>query len=101
MKPLPAFTVTRPTDQRENDPGEDWRNDAACLTEDPELFFPNPSDLSGIEAAKAVCRRCHVIDQCAAFALTPGALQHDGIWGGLDETDRKRALLRRKKGRLR
>src|SRR5690625_5826766 len=39
----------------------DWRHDAACLTEDPELFFPigntGPA-LVQIEEAKAVCRRC-------------------------------------------
>ena len=42
-----------------------WRDRAACLDEDPELFFPigntGPAILQ-IEEAKAVCRRCEVID---------------------------------------
>ena len=39
----------------------DWRNRAACLDKDPELFFPvgntGPALLQ-IEEAKSVCRRC-------------------------------------------
>jgi len=41
----------------------DWRHKAACLDEDPELFFPigntGPALLQ-IEEAKQVCRRCDV-----------------------------------------
>ena len=44
----------------------DWRHTAACRDEDPELFFPigntGPALLQ-IEEAKAVCRRCDVIDE--------------------------------------
>ena len=43
----------------------DWRHEAACRDEDPELFFPigntGPA-LMQIEEAKAVCRRCSVVD---------------------------------------
>jgi WhiB family redox-sensing transcriptional regulator len=50
----------------------DWRDRAACLEEDPELFFPigntGPAILQ-IEEAKAVCRRCEVIDTCLSRAL--------------------------------
>ena len=39
----------------------DWRDRAACLDVDPELFFPigntGPA-LAQIEEAKAVCRTC-------------------------------------------
>ncbi len=45
----------------------DWRDRAACLDADPELFFPigntGPAILQ-IEEAKAVCRTCPVIDSC-------------------------------------
>jgi len=45
----------------------DWRNRAACLDKDPELFFPvgntGPALLQ-IEEAKSVCRRCPVVDTC-------------------------------------
>ena len=47
----------------------DWRHNAVCREEDPELFFPigttGPALLQ-IEEAKAVCRRCPVMDQCRA-----------------------------------
>jgi len=41
-----------------------WRNRAACLRVDPELFFPigttGPAPLQ-IEETKAVCRQCEVV----------------------------------------
>ncbi|MEP7017515.1 MAG: WhiB family transcriptional regulator [Actinomycetota bacterium] len=74
---------------------KDWPNLAACLREEPELFFPigntGPA-LAQIEEAQAVCNRCPVIDACLAFALESG--QGAGVWGGLTEDDR-RALKRR------
>lgn len=73
----------------------DWRHEAACLTEDPELFFPigntGPA-LAQIEEAKAVCNRCTVVDSCLKWALESG--QDSGVWGGLSE-DERRALKRR------
>ena len=73
----------------------DWRNRAACLDEDPELFFPigntGPALLQ-IEEAKAVCRRCEVVDTCLKWAIETG--QDAGVWGALSE-DERRALKRR------
>lgn len=73
----------------------DWRHRAACLEEDPELFFPigntGPA-LSQIEDAKEVCRRCDVVDLCLEWALGNG--QDAGVWGGLSE-DERRAMKRR------
>ncbi len=73
----------------------DWRHRAACLEEDPELFFPigntGPALLQ-IEEAKAVCRRCEVVDTCLKWAIESG--QDAGVWGGLSE-DERRALKRR------
>ena len=73
----------------------DWRHRAACLDEDPELFFPigntGPA-LQQIDEAKAVCRRCPVVDTCLKWALESG--QDAGVWGGLSE-DERRALKRR------
>jgi len=72
-----------------------WRNSAACLDEDPELFFPigntGPA-LHQIEEAKAVCRRCPALETCLTWALESG--QEAGVWGGLSE-DERRALKRR------
>ena len=73
----------------------DWRDKAACLTADPELFFPvgntGPA-VDQIEKAKAVCARCTVTEICLQYALETG--QDSGVWGGLSE-DERRALKRR------
>lgn len=73
----------------------DWRHQAACLTEDPELFFPigntGPA-IQQIEEAKAVCQACPVIDACLKWAIETN--QDAGVWGGLSE-DERRALKRR------
>jgi WhiB family redox-sensing transcriptional regulator len=71
-----------------------WRNHAACLDEDPELFFPIGSTgpaLLQIEEAKAVCHRCEVIDTCLKSAIESG--KDSGVFGGLSE-DERRALKR-------
>lgn len=68
---------------------------AACREEDPDLFFPIGSTgpaLVQAEDAKAVCRSCPVRQECLRWALDNG--QDAGVWGGLDETER-RALKRR------
>jgi len=73
----------------------DWADHAACLSEEPELFFPIGNSgpaLTQIEEAKAVCNRCPVIDACLGFALENGMTA--GVWGGLTE-DERRALRRR------
>jgi WhiB family redox-sensing transcriptional regulator len=73
----------------------DWRNSAVCREEDPELFFPVGNSgpaLLQIEEAKAVCRRCPVINRCQQWALENN--QQDGVWGALSENER-RSLKRR------
>ena len=72
-----------------------WRNQAACLDEDPELFFPigNPGPaLLQIDEAKAVCYRCEVVETCLKLAIESG--KHAGVFGGRSE-DERRALKRR------
>ncbi|MFJ1796543.1 WhiB family transcriptional regulator [Kitasatospora griseola] len=73
----------------------DWRHRAVCREEDPELFFPigntGPALLQ-IEEAKAVCRRCPVMETCLQWALTTG--EDAGVWGGMSE-DERRAMKRR------
>ncbi|MGO1622278.1 WhiB family transcriptional regulator, partial [Flaviflexus sp.] len=66
----------------------DWRHRAACLTEDPELFFPIGNSgpaLAQVEQAKAVCNRCEVRDTCLKWALETG--QDVGVWGGMSEEE--------------
>ena len=72
-----------------------WRDRAACLGVDPELFFPigntGPALLQ-IEEAKVVCRRCEVVETCLKWAME--SRQDAGVWGGLS-ADERRALKRR------
>ncbi len=68
---------------------EHWRSAAACLSADPELFFPvsdsGPS-LAQAAEAKAIYAGCPVRRQCLSFALR--TRQVHGIWGGLTERER-------------
>jgi WhiB family redox-sensing transcriptional regulator len=69
-----------------------WRDHAACLDQDPELFFSiADSDASAhqTQEAKAVCSRCEVAQTCLRWALE--TRQETGVWGGLSE-DERRAL---------
>jgi WhiB family redox-sensing transcriptional regulator len=79
----------------------DWRHRAACIEEDPELFFPVGNSgpaLTQIAEAKAVCRRCPVSSDCLTFALEVGL--DAGVWGGMSE-DERRALKRRSRAQAR
>jgi WhiB family redox-sensing transcriptional regulator len=73
------------------DPRESvWIERARCIGEDPELFFPvgtTAPALAQTERAKAVCRQCPVIDACLSWALD--TCQDAGVWGGLDEEERR------------
>jgi WhiB family redox-sensing transcriptional regulator len=75
--------------------GVDWRDKAACLKSDPELFFPvgitGPA-LEQTKMAKEVCARCLVQDECLGYALRTD--QQSGISGNTTE-DERRALKRR------
>ncbi len=73
----------------------DWKSDAACRTVDTSIFFPESE--AAAAPALAVCARCPVREQCLDFALE--TRQHDGIWGGATETERRR--LRRARSRSR
>lgn len=78
----------------------DWRKDAACIGEDPELFFPVGSTgpaLEQVERAKAVCRVCPVSEKCLEWALASN--QDAGVWGGMSEDERR--TLRRSRQRRR
>ncbi|MEN3263661.1 WhiB family transcriptional regulator [Pseudonocardia sp.] len=68
-----------------------WLYQAACRTEEPELFFPigttGPA-LGQIAEAKSVCRGCPVVSECLSWALESG--QNSGVWGGMSEDERRR-----------
>lgn len=80
----------------------DWRHEAVCRDEDPELFFPVGNSgpaLAQIAKAKVVCNRCPVTAQCLAWALETG--QDAGVWGGMSEDERRALKRRRNRGRTR
>ena len=68
----------------------EWANRAACLGAEPEVFFPVGSGgmaVSDVAAAKAICSHCPVLHDCREYALT--SRQPFGVWGGLDEEERR------------
>jgi len=76
-----------------------WQSRALCRGADAELFFA-PHHMEKKEErtaresqAKAICARCPVREQCLEFALT--VREPHGIWGGLNELERRRLLARR------
>ena len=76
----------------------DWRNHAACRSQDPELFFPigtTDRALAQLQRAKAVCHTCPVQEPCLDWALRSEPIgQESGVAAGLSEGER-RALKRR------
>ncbi len=75
---------------------DDWRNRGACVSADPDLFFPISSSGASRhqeERAKAVCARCAVRAECLDFAMA--SRQVHGVWGGLGEAEL--ASLRRRR----
>lgn len=72
----------------------EWVDDAACLGMDQKIFFPTQSFLGYIqdlktEAAKMVCERCPVSDECLddAIRMRPSD-DVAGIRGGLTADER-------------
>jgi WhiB family transcriptional regulator, redox-sensing transcriptional regulator len=75
-----------------------WRSAGACLSADPDLFFPiSATGLAEkqIAQAKTICAGCRVSQECLEFAQT-----HDltyGIWGGTTPEDRQRERRRKRR----
>lgn len=69
-------------------PRVSWEENARCVEHDPEIFFEGRTD----RRAKAICRGCPVRLECLAAALTD-RIEY-GVWGGLDERQRRRLLRR-------
>lgn len=78
-----------------------WRSMAICKGTDPDLFFPvgtTGQALVQIARAKEVCGECPVQGPCLDYAIETN--QDSGIWGGLDE-EQRRAIRRRNAARQR
>jgi hypothetical protein len=64
---------------------EAWRSRGACRRQDPETFFPAPSETP--EIALALCRGCDVQGACLAWALDAGDCH--GVWGATTPRERR------------
>jgi WhiB family transcriptional regulator, redox-sensing transcriptional regulator len=75
-----------------------WRSAGACLSADPDLFFPvsstGPAERQ-IARAKMICAGCGVRLECLDFAVSHGQVY--GIWGGTTAEDRQRARRRKRR----
>lgn len=81
---------------------ERWQGQAACrgVADNTGSFYPfygPPAEGSRsrelrVARAKAFCGSCAVREECLNFALSKP--DNDGVWGGLDEPERR--LLRRR-----
>ena len=70
-----------------------WRSRGACKGLDPDVFYPAPDDVA--TEAKAVCAQCAVRQHCLEYALNKR--EHEGVWGGATEKERRRILRQRRK----
>jgi WhiB family redox-sensing transcriptional regulator len=76
----------RRTPKVERRPSETWFERAACIGQ-RGAFFPERGESPA--AALELCASCPVRPECLAFAIR----NHErfGIWGGLTESERRRA----------
>lgn len=80
----------------------DWRAAGACLSADPDLFFPVTSggapSARQQEKALRICARCPVRRECLDFAVRMG--EAHGIWGGTTPDERFRERRNRSRRRV-
>lgn len=62
---------------------------AACVGQDPSLWFPDSKDHAGITAAARICAGCPARVDCNTYAVRAG--EPHGIWGGHERGAGKRA----------
>ncbi len=76
-----------------------WQIRAACRGPQSIVFFPpshferKDEKLEREQRAKAICTSCGVKDDCLSYALN--IREQHGIWGGLNEGERKALLAER------
>jgi WhiB family redox-sensing transcriptional regulator len=76
-----------------------WRAEAVCKGLPISWFFdPVETVLEGGPNVREICRLCPVKNECLEEALTyENQADLAGIWGGLDETERKQIRKDRRK----
>lgn len=99
---IPTAAVLEQPSEMLDDLTTQWQQRAACRGEDSSYFYaPNyfekRAEKNAREAvAKAMCVQCPVRETCLEYALE--VRETHGIWGGLNEMER-RALLRERSRR--
>lgn len=78
---------------------DSWQPKAACRGPQATIFYP-PSAVERKEdkdlreaRAKSICATCSVKQPCLEYALD--IKEQHGVWGGLNELERKALLTRR------
>ncbi len=75
---------------------EAWQVHAACRGPQAAVFFPPPAferkeeRVEREQRAKAICQQCKVRKPCLEYALR--IREPHGIWGGLNEVERRQLL---------
>jgi WhiB family redox-sensing transcriptional regulator len=78
-----------------------WQRRASCRGEDSVYFFApayfekRGEKLAREAVAKRICATCPVIGPCLDYALA--TREAHGVWGGLNETERRAILKRRQR----
>jgi WhiB family redox-sensing transcriptional regulator len=76
--------------------GEVWQTRAACRGPQATVFFPpthaerKEEKIARERRAKAICATCVVQPECLRYAIR--IREPHGIWGGLNEIERKELL---------
>lgn len=78
----------------------EWQQRAACREAASAVFFHPELERGAakrrrVERAKAVCQRCPVIMECRRQSIR--LEEPYGVWGGLDEAERRQAIARRRR----
>lgn len=63
-----------------------WRDQAACVGKDTNLWFADRGSRDQIRAL-TICAQCEVKVQCAIFAID--GPEHEGVWGGMTPDQRR------------
>lgn len=83
-------------------PDDAWQLRAACRGPHAAIFFPpahperKDERAAREDAAKAICATCRVRAACLDYALR--IREPHGVWGGLNESERKQLIDRRAAG---
>ena len=75
-----------------------WQHTAACRGETASSFYPpihferKELRLARERVAKSICNQCLVRQECLAYAMRTA--EPHGIWGGLNELERRQLVNR-------